>query len=194
MVSQFVSVEDVPLLGDLDFDFPEGTHSVGRLDGLSEGLLILTTNKKVTRLLFQGERPHRRTYLVRVNNVITPEKVQQLRDGVTIRIRGGGDYKTQPCEVHLLDTPPDVYPHQLEQNPYIAHSWLRISLYEGKYHQVRNMVRAVNHPCRRLIRISIGDLKLGDLAPGHVQEIEEEKFFGMLNPKPLKGLHLRKYI
>ena len=50
MVSQFVSPDNVRLLGDLEFDFPEGTHAVGRLDNNSEGLLILTTNKKVTVL------------------------------------------------------------------------------------------------------------------------------------------------
>ena len=180
MVSQFVSVEDVRLLGDLDFDFPEGTHHIGRLDSLSEGLLLLSTNKKVTKLLFQGTTPHKRTYLVRVNNVITPEKVQQLREGVTIRVRGKGDYMTPPCEIRLLDAPPDVFPHQLEQNPYIANSWLRISLYQGKYHQIRNMMSAVKHPCRRLIRISIEDMELGDLAPGCVREIEEEIFFRLL--------------
>ena len=54
MVSQFVSADDVQLLGDLNFEFPEGTHAIGRLDSHSEGLLILTTNKKVTKLLFRG--------------------------------------------------------------------------------------------------------------------------------------------
>ena len=180
MVSQFVSVEEVQLLSDLDFKFPGGTHVIGRLDSLSEGLLLLSTNKKVTRLLFQGKTPHKRTYLVRVNKVITPKKVQQLSEGVTIRVRGKGDYTTRPCEIHLLDTPPDVLPHQLEQNPYIAHSWLQITLTEGKFHQIRNMMSAVNHPCRRLIRISIEDLVLGDLAPGCVREIEEENFFQLL--------------
>jgi len=179
MVSQFVSVEDVQLLGDLDFDFPEGTHAIGRLDSLSEGLLLLTTNKKVTKLLFEGT-PHKRTYLVRVLGVITPEKVQQLCDGVTIRIRSGGDYLTPPCEVHLLDAPPAVFPHQLEQNPYIAHSWLQVSLHEGKRHQVRSMVRAAGHPCRRLIRTAIEDMLLGDLAPGCVREMEEADFFRLL--------------
>ncbi len=180
MVSQFESVEDVRLLGDLDFDFPEGTHSIGRLDSLSEGLLLLTTNKKVTRLLFQSKTPHKRTYLVRVVNVITPEKIQQLRDGVTIRVRRKGDYTSAPCEVHLLDTPPDVLPYQLEQNPHIPHSWLQVSLYEGKFHQVRNMMSAVNHQCRRLIRIAIEDMALGDLAPGCVRELDEETFFRLL--------------
>lgn len=180
MVSQFVSVEDVRLLGDLDFNFPEGTHAIGRLDSLSEGLLLLTTNKKVTKLLFQSATPHRRTYLVRVVNVISPEKVQQLRQGVTIRVRGKGDYVTPPCDIHLLHAPPPVYPHQLEQNPYIPNSWLRVSLYEGKFHQVRNMMSAVKHPCRRLIRIAIEDLQLGDLAPGSVREMEEDDFFRLL--------------
>jgi 23S rRNA pseudouridine2457 synthase len=180
MVSQFVSVEDVQLLGDLDFDFPDGTHAIGRLDSLSEGLLLLSTNKKVTQLLFQGIKPHKRTYLVRVTNIMIPEKVQQLREGVTIRVRGRGDYMTAPCDVHLLDTPPDVFPHQLEQNAYISSSWLQMSLYEGKRHQIRNMMSAVRHECRRLIRISIEDITLGDLAPGCVREIEEEDFFRLL--------------
>lgn len=180
MVSQFVSVEDVQLLGSLGFDFPEGIHTIGRLDSLSEGLLLLSTNKRVSRLLFQSITPHKRTYLVRVTKIMTEEKAQLLREGVTIRVRGKGDYNTQPCEVYLQDVPPDVLPYQLEQNPNIPHSWLRIVLYEGKFHQIRNMMRAVNHECRRLIRISIEDLKLGDLAPGCVREIEEDEFFRLL--------------
>src|SRR3954454_24106321 len=92
MVSQFVSTHNVRLLGDLDFDFPEGTHAIGRLDNHSEGLLILTTNKKVTRLLFQGEVPHKRTYLVMVKGVVTPEELLQLQTGITIVIAGGVDY------------------------------------------------------------------------------------------------------
>ena len=66
MVSQFISSHEVRLLGDLGFDFPEGTHAIGRLDQHSEGLLLLTTNKKITKQLFQGEKPHTRTYLVQV--------------------------------------------------------------------------------------------------------------------------------
>ncbi len=181
MVSQFVSVEKVRLLGDLGFNFPEGTHTIGRLDSLSEGLLLLTTNKRVTKLLFEGTIPHKRTYLVRVTNKITADKVQQMRNGVTISVRGRGHYVTAPCEVTLLDAPPDVMAHQLEQNPYIPHSWLQMSLYEGKRHQIRNMVAAVGHECRRLIRISIEDMTLGNLPPGAVQEMDEECFFRLLH-------------
>lgn len=180
MASQFVSVEPVRLLSHLDFDFPAGTHVIGRLDSLSEGLLLLSTNKKVMALLFKAEIPHKRTYLVRVNGIISHHAIQQLREGVTISVRGKGKYTTAPCEVTLLHTPPQVLPYQLEQNPYIPHSWLQVALYEGKRHQIRSMMRAVNHECRRLIRISVEDLALGDLAPGCVREIEEALFFKLL--------------
>lgn len=46
MVSQFISSHHVRLLGELDYNFPTGTHAIGRLDHHSEGLLLLTTNKK----------------------------------------------------------------------------------------------------------------------------------------------------
>jgi len=180
MVSQFISTHNVGLLGDIDFDFPEGIHAVGRLDNLSEGLLILTTNKKVTKLLFQGEVPHKRTYLVRVRNEVSPESLEQLRSGVSIRVKGGGYYVTPPCEIDIVTNPANLLGHQLELREYVAHTWMHITLYEGKFHQVRKMVSAINHPCKRLIRVSIEGLELGDLAPGCVRELVEEDFFGLL--------------
>ena len=92
MLSQFISERGADLLGDIDFNFPEGIHAVGRLDKHSEGLLILTTNKRVTRLLFQGTIVHKRTYLVKVKNTVSEERLQQMRTGVNIRIKGGDQY------------------------------------------------------------------------------------------------------
>jgi 23S rRNA pseudouridine2457 synthase len=54
-------------------------------------------------------------------------------------------------------------------------------LTEGKYHQVRKMVAAVHHKCIRLIRTSIEQLTLGNLAPGEVLELSEADFFSKLN-------------
>lgn len=179
MVSQFVSPDDVGLLGDLDFSFPEGTHAIGRLDSNSEGLLILTTNKKVTNLLFQGEIPHTRVYLVHVAHVVNPETLSLLRTGIAIRIKGNVDYVTSPCEVEIIEKPHGLA--SLYETEWDApHTWLKISLTEGKYHQVRKMVRAAGHRCKRLIRISIENLELGDLEPGAVREMEEELFFEKL--------------
>ena len=180
MVSQFIGEDSVDMLGCIDFDFPEGIHAVGRLDSHSEGLLLLTTNKKVTRLLFQGETPHKRTYLVRVNNQITAEQLAAMRTGVSIRVRGGGFYTTPPVEIEIIDQPTNLFEHQLELRPYVAHTWFSITLYEGKYHQIRKMVSAINHRCQRLIRTSIEDLELGTLEPGGVKELTEQEFFGKL--------------
>ena len=105
MVSQFVSSHDVRLLGSINFNFPEGTHAVGRLDKNSEGLLLLTTDKKITRLLFQGKQTHTRTYLVQVKNKVSPETVLKLANGIAISAAHGAQYITDPCEVKLLDNP-----------------------------------------------------------------------------------------
>ncbi len=181
MVSQFVSPDKVGLLGDLDFDFPEGTHAIGRLDNNSEGLLILTTNKKVTKLLFESKVPHKRVYLVQVANIVSEETLQRLRTGVSIRISGGVEYVTGECDVHIVDDPLQVYPQATALPDYIPVTWLLLSLTEGKYHQVRKMVAAVRHRCKRLIRVSIEDLALDGLAPGQVREITETAFFKLLH-------------
>lgn len=181
MVSQFVSSHDVPLIGDIDFDFPEGTHAIGRLDKNSEGLLLLTTNSKVTRLLFHGTQPHKRTYLVQVINQIQPETILKLANGIAISAAEGNKYITTPCEVKLVDKPSyiqDLSTKPLHKN--VTNSWITITLTEGKFHQVRKMVAAVKHKCLRLIRISIEDIVLEGIKPGEVKEVTEQYFFEKL--------------
>jgi 23S rRNA pseudouridine2457 synthase len=181
MVSQFVSPEKVRLLGDLNFDFPEGTHAIGRLDANSEGLLLLTTNKKITRLLFMSTTPHKRTYLVRVNGIVAQDTVEQMMNGVDIVVDKGDMYRTMPCLVETLTEPPSfLETFQLETRPMVPHTWLYLSLYEGKYHQVRKMVHAMHHPCRRLIRTSIEDMNIQGMHPGDVWEVSEQNFFSLL--------------
>lgn len=181
MLSQFVTrfegEQHLPMLGSLAFDFPEGTHAVGRLDKESEGLLLLTTNSKVTRLLFLGKVPHARTYLVKVKYQVTEEKLELLRTGVSIQVKGGGYYTTAPCGVELVEKPVDLFERPDEPQDYGKVSWLLITLTEGKFHQIRKMVHNVGHRCLRLVRIAIEDLVLGEIAPGEVHEIDEETFF-----------------
>ena len=180
MVSQFVSTHDVQLLGDLDFDFPAGTHAIGRLDNHSEGLLLLTTNKKITRLLFLSDEPHKRTYLVQVNNIVSPENLQRLQDGVTIKIKTGVQYSTAACEVSIVTNPEILYDLGERLTAWPPFTWLLITITEGKYHQVRKMISAIRHKCKRLIRLSIEDLGLDRLKAGEVRELEETYFFKKL--------------
>lgn len=183
MVSQFVSSHDVRLLGDLDFDFPEGTHAIGRLDKDSEGLLLLTTNKRITRLLFEGSTPHARSYLVQVKYEVSDEKIALLRAGIGISHTNDSIYTTQPCLVERITQPETYISNANELQFYIPHSWLLLTLTEGKFHQVRKMVKGIGHPCKRLIRISIENLTLQGLAPGEVKEISEEECLEKLSIK-----------
>lgn len=181
MVSQFVSTHDVGLLGDLDFTFPEGTHAIGRLDNHSEGLLLLTTNKKVTRLLFLSDTPHKRTYLVQINNKLSNENLQRLKTGVSFTIKTGITYTTTPCEVSIVENPEELCIMADRLTAYMPYTWLLITITEGKYHQVRKMIGAIRHKCKRLIRVSIEDLSLGSLESGKIKEVEENEFFAKLN-------------
>lgn len=181
MVSQFVSPHSVTLLGDLNFSFPTGTHAIGRLDNNSEGLLLLTTNKRVTRLLFSGTRPHKRVYLVQINGILKGENLERLRSGVLIRTGLNEFYETPLCEVNIINDPKSVYPFSNDCPDFGPHTWLIITLYEGKYHQVRKMMGAIHHRCKRLIRLSIEGIEIGSLQPGSAREMPEDEFFQKLN-------------
>ena len=181
MVSQFVSTHKVQLLSDIDFNFPEGTHAIGRLDQMSEGLLLLTTNKKVTKLLFQGIRPHVRTYLVQVKNKVSQDTLKKLRSGVKISASNATTYTTAPCNVNLIEPPVNLWDNGIILHENQQSDWLRIELTEGKFHQVRKMVATVHHRCIRLVRWSIEDLTVESVAPGEVQELSEAYFFKALN-------------
>ena len=181
MVSQFVSSHDVPLLGDLDFKFPAGTHAIGRLDKTSEGLLLLTTDKTVTRKLFLAEPAHKRTYLVMVQNKMTAKTFQQLQQGVSIQIKTGEYYIAKPEAVQMIPNPVMFYKYATGTADIYPHTWLLITLTEGKFRQVRKMVLAVKHRCLRLIRISISNILLGDMKPGEVREIGENEFYKLLH-------------
>jgi 23S rRNA pseudouridine2457 synthase len=180
MVSQFKSTHNVRLLGDINFDFPDGTHAIGRLDKDSEGLLLLTTDKRVTRLLFQGKEPHKRTYLVQVKNVMSAETAERLANGIEISATQGGNYLTTPCSVKLIEKPSFVTDPTIPLHEKVKNSWVCITLTEGKFHQVRKMVAAVQHKCVRLIRISIEDLHIEGVNSGEVREVSKDYFYEKL--------------
>ncbi len=180
MISQFVSPYEQRLLGDLDFDFPEGTHAVGRLDDESEGLLILTTDKTLTNRLLHPAKKHLRVYLVQVKKQVETQTLETLRNGLEIVIKRRGAYKTQACDVRLIEQPTDLPARIPAVEEFEKHSWLQFTLTEGKNRQIRKMCAAVKHKCKRLIRTKIEDLDLGDMQPGEVREIEQQKLFALL--------------
>jgi 23S rRNA pseudouridine2457 synthase len=180
MLSQFVGHNTGNMLGKINFDFPEGTHAIGRLDNMTEGLLLLTTDKRITRLLFKSKIPHKRCYLAQVEAKISEADIQALRDGVRIPMPNIGHWDTGPCLVELIDEPDPCYNIVNTLHPRHPYKWLKLTLTEGKYRQIRKMITAVGNRCKRLVRISIEDLDLAGIAPGTVREYSEAEFFRLL--------------
>ena len=159
------------MLGELH-DFPEGTMAIGRLDVKSEGLLLLTTDGKVSDFITTRGKVEKE-YYVQLDGAITMNEIEQLRSGVKIGIKGE-KYLTKPCKVTIIDTPnfPDRI-MKIRDERHGPTSWISITLQEGKYRQVRKMTSAVGFPTLRLVRVRIGNVLLNDLESGGVVEVED---------------------
>ncbi|MBR9913742.1 MAG: pseudouridine synthase [Algicola sp.] len=156
-------------LGDL-YEFPKGTMAIGRLDKDSEGLLLLTTDGKVSYEI-TGSKVEKE-YYVQVDGVIDDEALYKLQHGVEISHRSD-NYVTMPCRAILLDDPPQ-FPKRLKNIREHRHgetSWISITINEGKFRQVRKMTAKVGYPTLRLVRVRIGTITLDNLTMGSVQEL-----------------------
>ena len=162
------------LLGDLNA-FPKGTMSIGRLDAKSEGLLLLTTDGKVSYHILS--RKVEKEYWVQVDGNITQEAVNKLKKGVEIGLQDGSKYTTKPCEAFLIKDEPilPVANRKIRDERHGPKSWASIVIREGKFRQVRKMTAAVGFPTLRLVRVRIGNIKLNDLQPGSFIEVNELK-------------------
>jgi 23S rRNA pseudouridine2457 synthase len=173
-LSQFVNNQtkrrNKRLLGELGA-FAEGTMAIGRLDEKSEGLLLLTTDGKVSEHI--RSKNVEKEYYVEVEGIPNDEIIEQLQNGVEISIYGK-PYKTQACTIRVLDTVPKVAqnPGKKRSEGHGPTSWVSITLTEGKFRQIRKMTAAVGHPTFRLIRMRMGKIKLDGLAPGDYYRVD----------------------
>ena len=127
--------------------------SVGRLDLASEGLLLLTNDGGLARMLELPATGWLRRYRVRAHGRVTQEQLDRLQSGTTVDgIRYG------PIEATVDRTQG-------------TNVWLTVALREGKNREVRNVLGAMGLQVNRLIRISFGPFQLGELNEGEVQEV-----------------------
>jgi len=156
-------------LGEL-YNFPENTMAIGRLDKDSEGLLLLTTDGKVSYHITSSKTD--KEYYVQVDGNITDLAVNELQNGVVINHKSQS-YLTKPCKVFKLDASPN-FPNRVKKIRDERHgktSWISITINEGKFRQVRKMTAKVGFPTLRLVRIRIGHITLQDLKMGEVKEV-----------------------
>jgi 23S rRNA pseudouridine2457 synthase len=151
-----------------EFGFPKNVYPLGRLDADSEGLLLLSDKPGLNSRLLDPEQGHTRTYWAQVERIPSPDALEKLSQGLRIKER-----ETLPCRAWLLDPQPALPPRDppIRYRKNVPDCWIGLELTEGKNRQVRKMTAAVGHPTLRLIRVKIGGLELGTLAPGVWKEV-----------------------
>jgi pseudouridine synthase len=140
--------EGRPTVYSLLEDIGTWVSPVGRLDLHTSGLLLLTNDNDLADLVMSPERKVPKTYLVKTSSILSDEALDQLRSGVVL-----SDGSTRPAEVRRIRNS-------------ATSSFLEITISEGRNRQVRRMVEAVGSRVRKLVRIAIGPLRIGDLQIG----------------------------
>ncbi|MDO6437921.1 pseudouridine synthase [Cyclobacterium sp. 1_MG-2023] len=172
-------------------DFPSDVYPVGRLDKDSEGLLILTNDKRLNHLLLDPTYLHERTYWVQVEGEITDKAVQDLEQGVIITVNKR-PHKTLKAKAKPIQDIEQLLPERdppIRYRKNVPDSWVAISLKEGKNRQVRKMTAAVGFPTLRLVRWSVENLTIEGFEVGEVRSFDQESIYSSLgiSGKPHSG-------
>lgn len=165
-LSQFTDCDGRKTLA--DYIPVKGVYAAGRLDRDSEGLMVLTNDGVLQARLTQPKSKSPKTYWVQVEGRPEDADLDKLRKGVELK-----DGMTLPAEVEITPEP-DIW----ERTPpvrfraTIPTTWLSITIIEGRNRQVRRMTASIGFPTLRLVRCSMGNIQLDNLAPGEWREIE----------------------
>jgi len=149
--------------------------SVGRLDLNTEGLLLLTNDGALARALELPSTGLQRRYRARAHGRITQDKLDALKDGVTVEgVRYG------PIEARI---------DKAREGAKGANVWISLTLTEGKNREVRRVLESLGLQVNRLIRLSYGPLALGVLEAGEIEEVGprvlREQFAGFISPEDM---------
>lgn len=150
----------------VDFvNHPLRIFHIGRLDKESEGLLLLTNDGDIVNKILRAENHHEKEYIVQVDKPITAHFIQKMGAGVDIL-----DTTTLPCHVEK-----------------ISDKVFKIILEQGLNRQIRRMCSALGYSVKRLQRIRIMNIKLGNLKVGQWRDLTEKErteLFKLLNYTP----------
>ncbi len=150
----------------VDFvNHPLRIFHIGRLDKESEGLLLLTNDGDIVNKILRAENHHEKEYIVQVDKPITAQFIQKMGAGVDIL-----DTTTLPCHVEK-----------------ISDKVFKIILEQGLNRQIRRMCSALGYSVKRLQRIRIMNIKLGNLKVGQWRDLTEKErteLFKLLNYTP----------
>jgi 23S rRNA pseudouridine2604 synthase len=143
----------------------ERIFPIGRLDKDSDGLILMTNDGDIVNKILRAEGKHEKEYIVTVDKPITPEFLKKMSEGVEIL-----DTKTLPCKIY-------------KESKYV----FRIILTQGLNRQIRRMCAALDYNVRKLQRIRIMNIHLGNLPIGKWRDLtgnELQQLFKDLNYNP----------
>jgi 23S rRNA pseudouridine2457 synthase len=145
-----------------------GVYAAGRLDADSEGLLILTDDGALQARIADPKHKLPKTYWAQVEGAPSEADLVPLRRGVDL-----GDFITRPAQACMIDEPTNLWPRNppIRFRASIPTTWIKLVIHEGKNRQVRRMTAKIGFPTLRLVRVAVGDWKLGDLNPGEWKEL-----------------------
>lgn len=143
-------------------------NSVGRLDYDSEGLLILTNDGELVNRLTHPKYHISKTYNVKVRGFPSDAALEELRKGITYK---GIVYSGARVKIKSKTE---------------KHTWVDVTIAEGKNRQIRNMFFAINHPVLKLKRIAIGPVRLGQLEVGEWRYLNKREVMALLLEAGLK--------
>ncbi len=142
----------------------ERVYPVGRLDYLSEGLLVMTNDGELANGLTRAANGVEKRYLVKVSGEPDAEALDELRGGVVIERgrpgTGTGRVRTAPAQIRKV---------RQGENP-----WFEVVLIEGRNRELRKMFEEIGHHVEKIRRVGYGPLEL-DVEPGKLRELDEEE-------------------
>lgn len=169
VLSQFTDQAGRMTLADF-VDVP-GVYPAGRLDRDSEGLLLLTNDGRLQSRIADPKHKAAKTYWAQVEGEPSEAQLGALRAGPELK-----DGPTKPAEVRQI-AEPVLWPRHppVRYRKTVPTRWLEIVIREGRNRQVRRMTAAVGLPTLRLVRVAIGEWRLGTLQPGEYRELDVPK-------------------
>jgi 23S rRNA pseudouridine2605 synthase len=156
-VSSMSDPEGRPTVADLLGGVGPRVFPVGRLDFDGEGLMLLTNHGGLAQALLHPRYHVPKTYRIKVKGVLGEQEIKTLERGVVL-----DDGRTSPAGVKKVG--------KAEKN-----SWLELTIFEGRKHQVKRMLEAVGHPVLKLIRVRFGPLALGSVPSGRYRFLTDRE-------------------
>jgi len=144
-------------------NYPERVFHIGRLDKFSEGLILLTNRGELVNAILRAAHGNEKEYVVELDRPIPDRALARMRAGIPLDGR-----PTLPCGAERL-----------------APRVLRIVLTEGRNRQIRRMCEALELGVRRLVRVRVMNVELGDLRQGRWRKLGAEELRALESELPL---------